>query len=435
MLVRRPKPTDRREREALEGTARPPVPGRRPDAAAVVALQRSAGNAAVARMLSGPALQRSPSTWKTATTEIVKLKTGWTLTSLWPPVVDRVKEYGQLRDEDVKARTATLTALEIAIQAWQEHQKTNRWLSDLDKEKHAAVKVLAKLIADERPHLQPRPAAAPVPAHAPTTAFQPVRPRPTVRIAAPPLPTPSFPQTVKATEGKPSSLEDIFELEIDPVPEETDEPKDEARSEEFVYEEDPLPKRHKDDPRFPATVHLRVHMTKEDYLESIHATGLIAGRQQGIGLANEREPEKKEPDPGYLYALDVDTPEPSTITAVGQESGGEVVGMVSGTTGDRDVNYPRGGAVRYPPQAPPVRGFGTQAQEADAYSFPVPLTPRSMRGLTAFVNRHAPQAMSEQEVAKVVEVTLRRQLPLYVYGKFGRQRRKSEAETKTESKS
>ena len=67
---------DRREREALGGTARRPAPGGRLDAAAVVALQRSAGNAAVARMLSRPVLQRSPGTWQAATTEIVKLKKG-----------------------------------------------------------------------------------------------------------------------------------------------------------------------------------------------------------------------------------------------------------------------------------------------------------------------------------------------------------------------
>jgi hypothetical protein len=282
--------------------------------------------------------------------------------------------------------------------------------------------------------LRSRPTAPPLPAYAANTPFPPtLRAQPTP--TAPIVPTPTVPiappPRAETPESKPSSLDEIFELEF-----ETAETKPEAKREEetqsggFFYEMDPLAKEQKDDPRFPATVHLRVHMTREDYLESIHARGLIAGRAQGIGLANEKDPEKKEPDTSYLYALDVDTPVPSTIRAVGQESGGEIVGMVSATGGDRDVNYPQGGAVRYPPLAPPVRGFGTQAQAPDTYSFPVPLTPRSMTGLTDFVNRHAAQAMSEQEVAKVVEVTLRRHLPLYVYGKFGVRKPITETESK-----
>jgi hypothetical protein len=459
MLVRTPKPPDRREREALEGTARRPAPGAGLDAAAVVALQRSAGNAAVARMLSRPVLQRSPGTWHAATAEIVKLKKGKARTSFWPAVIDRVSEYGQLRDEDDEARTATLYALETAIQAWQKNQESNLWLSDLDKQKHAAVDSLTKLIAGERRELRSRQTTS----HAPTSTLPPLlvgHPTPAVTIvptrtvpvpkrtaavvpttmvptAPPPRASAFAPQPAKTQETKPSSLDDIFDLQIDATPEESEAeaalPKEEVRSEDLVYEEDPLPKERKHDPKFPATVHLRVHMTQADYLKSIHATGLFAGKEQGIGLANEREPEKRERDTKWLYALDVDAPVYSTIEAVGKESGGEPVGMVSAAQGDRDVNYPEGGAVRYPRQAPPVRGFGTEESTADAYSFPVPLTPRSRTALTAFVNRHTAKPMSEAEVAKVVEVALRRHMPLHVYRKFGRTKRKSAAETKTES--
>src|SRR5690242_2617786 len=105
MLVRHAPDRECRERGA------PVQPAPPPPLAAVLALQRSAGNAAVARLL-----QRSPGTFAAATTEIVKLAPGRAKTSFWPPVVDRTTEYGLLA-ADHGPRLAKLVELEQAIQA------------------------------------------------------------------------------------------------------------------------------------------------------------------------------------------------------------------------------------------------------------------------------------------------------------------------------
>ena len=426
-------------------------------------LQRSVGNAAVARALAGPAgpvLQRSPSSWKAATADIGKLKGGLTLKSRWPAVVTLVKHYATLSAANLGGRTATLLNLEQSIQKWQANQAKNLFKSALDLKKADAVDRLTPLIAQERREIaalqanqQPQPAAPPLAQPQPQPQPQPLafaqpqpQPQPNPFTLAPP---PSAPWTIAADESfeedeetafkLPSSLDDLpFALDLEEKPrarggeryyekeKEKEEKREEKReevesaelsgSEEHSLEEEyePLPKDASKDPQFPFAVHLRVHMTRKDYLESIRGTGLIAGKEQGIGLPDESEKRERAPDPAYLYALDLSNRQ--TTQMVAMEAGGEPIGMVSVNIGDKDVNYPKGGAVRYPPRAPPVRQF---PQEGDAtYSFALPMTPRTTAGLTRFVNQHTRTPMTEDEVAKLVEISLRRKIPLHVLKKF-----------------
>jgi hypothetical protein len=46
------------------------------------------------------------------------------------------------------------------------------------------------------------------------------------------------------------------------------------------------------------------------------------------------------------------------------------------------------------------------------------MTPGTTAGLTRFVNQHARTPMTEDEVAKLVEISLRRKIPLHVLKKF-----------------
>jgi hypothetical protein len=419
------------------------------------------GNAAIARMLSGatgPVLQRSPSAWKTQTTQMVKLKGGWTLKSRWPAVVTLIKQYGMLSAADLGGRAATLSQLEQSIQKWRANQAKNRSQSALDREKADAVDELDKLIAQERRELAALPAAPQAQAIAPPLA--PPQPQPQQQPQPNPStlkPPPSAPWAISGEESfeeedegsdikLPSSLDDElpFALELGkPRSSEKEEEKAEKREQrstktptyekeekreeeestevsgaEELEEYEPLPLDESKDPQFPYMVHLRVHMTRTDYLESIRQTGLIAGKEQGIGLPEEtKKASKGRPDPAWLYALDLSNAQ--TTGFVSMEAGGEPIAMVSTEIGDKDVNYPRGGAVRYPPRAPPIRQF---PQEATTYSFALPMTPRTKTGLTKFVNKHGGTSMTEDEVAKLVEVSLRRKIPLHVLKKFPKQK-------------
>jgi hypothetical protein len=375
-------------------------------------------------------------------------------------VATLVKQYGMLSEADVRGRAATLLKLEQSIGKWRAKQAKNWSKSDLDVKKAAAVDDLVRLIAEERREIAARAAAPQLQPVAPPPLPAQQQPQPLPVIPKPP---PSAPWAIALEESfedeaetaaasrvqTPSSLDDLpFELDLEEKPrarrggyqeketekeekrekekrekeekhEKDDESTEASGSEELSLEEyEPLPKDASKDPQFPFTVHLRVHMTRKDYLESIRETGLIAGKKQGIGLPDETKGPERRPDPAWLYALDLSNRK--TTGFVSMESGGEPIAMVSAQIGDKDVNYPEGGAVRYPPCAPPVRQFPQEG--APAYSFALPMTPRTKAGLTQFVNKYAPTPMSEEEVAKVVEVSLRRKIPLHVMKKFPKEK-------------
>jgi hypothetical protein len=171
----------------------------------------------------------------------------------------------------------------------------------------------------------------------------------------------------------------------------------------------------------PPGVFLRVHLTKPGYVAKINEQGLIAGKEPGIG-----RPEDRSADPDHIYALDLSRGGGGATGAVSQEAGGGMVGLVSTGAGDKDVNYRAGGAVRYGRVAPPIRTRGPAAAGGDApsaYTFPLPLTPRSVTALTAFVNERlaAADRMSPDAVVDAVNVALVRHAPLVFAGVIGPQ--------------
>ncbi len=343
-----------------------------PQVRRLLALQATAGNRAVGALVQG-SLQRSPQSWAASTTGVVALAPGGGRTSLWPPVVAAVRDYGTLHVEDVKGRAATLTVLEKAVAAWEQNQSKSWYRSDLDTQKATAVASLKGLVAVERADIQQRMLALSAP-----------EPAPAARTAAMAMNVPGGSRDVR------------FEAHLDEDTSDSEASSSPGRVDWAGIQE--LLER--DGVRgLPPGVHLRAHLTKTRHLPAIDTQGLIPGRGSGIGL-----PEGGA-DPHHVYALDLTNP--GATNAVGMEAGGGAVGLVSTEPGDRDVNYPSGGAVRYPTAAPPLRTLATARtapQPPSTYSFPLPLTPRSTTSLADFVNAHLPpqQPMTQDEVVDAV---------------------------------
>ncbi|GIG23625.1 hypothetical protein Cch01nite_43490 [Cellulomonas chitinilytica] len=417
--------TDRQDAAARPGhaRARPPAAAGVLGAQRLLLLQGTAGNRAVGSLLTaGVSVQRDPATWQADTAALVLLPSGNARTSFWPPVVAAVQAYGGLRADDHAGRAATLAQLETAIAAWRANQKKNWTSNDLDKRKAAAVGTLDRLIRAERDELArpAAPAAAPQPVPSNRAAPAPVRapwrdepdqhedlvfdldlvesPSPGDRVPVPaPAPGPKpAPAAVPGTGSAPEESE-------------TATPSGSMAAARALLAK-------KGVRSLPPGVFLRVHLTKREYVDDINEEGLVAGKKEGIG-----QPEDRSRDPHHIYALDLSAGGGGTTGAVSSEAGGGAVGLISTAAGDRDVNYPKGGAVRYGPAAPPIRTrapAAAGAEEPGAYTFPLPLTPRSVSALTLFVNERLPAAarMSPDAVVDAVNVALVRHSPMVFAG-------------------
>lgn len=113
----------------------------------IYALQRSAGNQAVARWL-----QRSPVTWAGEPT--VQSIGGYLGLSPWRSLCALVEQYGALQSPELREREHTLEALTKAIAGWRADQATNWWDSWRDKAKYVLVDRLDGLIKAERQDIE-----------------------------------------------------------------------------------------------------------------------------------------------------------------------------------------------------------------------------------------------------------------------------------------
>jgi hypothetical protein len=142
------------EAERERPPAHQPV-GRPREADRILALQRAAGNQAVARWFAKhprTLIQRSPASWTTeAAMQSVATYDG--STQFWQPLRRLVTTYGQLHEDELGKREKTLDALTKAIAAWRGNQAKNWWDSATDKAKAAIVGEIETLVAAEHADL------------------------------------------------------------------------------------------------------------------------------------------------------------------------------------------------------------------------------------------------------------------------------------------
>lgn len=122
-------------------------------AIAVLRLQATVGNAAVARMLRQPlGVHRRPADF--AATPAAAMKSGWGFLAFgktpWDAVLDALKAYAALKDDQHDARIAALQQFPAFIDAWEVHHKVGiATLNDDEKAKVAALATVRGLIASE----------------------------------------------------------------------------------------------------------------------------------------------------------------------------------------------------------------------------------------------------------------------------------------------
>lgn len=150
---------------APSASGKAPLPGSvtRPDVQQMLALQTTAGNAAVARAFAGRrSAQRMPAAFKTTPAVNLKagldfnLKSGWGLLGYgpWDAILDAISAYASLRDNQHEDRKAALAGMPALIASWEaDHNIGTATLNADEKAKVAALKALRTLIAGEHREL------------------------------------------------------------------------------------------------------------------------------------------------------------------------------------------------------------------------------------------------------------------------------------------
>lgn len=148
---------------------------------------------------------------------------------------------------------------------------------------------------------------------------------------------------------------------------------------------------------------LYLHATAEEKRDAIAKEGLVAGKTQGIGA-----PETKRPFSDQVF---VTTGAKGASQATG-EGGPGSIGVMSIQTPMPDHNYPSGSAASFVTgRIPPLREFGQHP--GHTYSFVTPMSPRTRRGATAFLNElNPPGSISEPEAVEAIQEQLNQQFPL-----------------------
>jgi len=401
----------------------------------------------------------TPTVWRNdqAVATILGLKRGSGAFSRWPPIIESVRAYGALRDDDVKARSATLTQLQARIKTWRDNQVSKTTIvknTDLVSQKRTALSDLDDLIASEWAEIrQPQPTAS-LPTLSFTSAFPPsitttTTPKSMATVASIPMTTAASPPMLVST-SKPMPVSASKPIPVSaskPIPVSTTKPmavgttkpmavgttkpmamgatrpiavaKPTARR--IVTEGElplarqqsfqnraavaPVPVSDAQQKAF-GTLQVNVHFTKGAYLPGIFNTGLQPGEQQGIG-----EPETGAVDTHNVYVVSGSVG--ATTSAVSGEAGGHPVVVISTQTPtSRDPNY-KGGAYYYSGVAPPVRTAPTTT--GSTFSFLLPLGPSSAAGLSAFLTRVLGMPVTSQEAETLVRAKLRSVFPLYFH--------------------
>lgn len=135
----------------------------------------------------------------------------------------------------------------------------------------------------------------------------------------------------------------------------------------------------------PSGISLHVHLTDPLNTSEIYWGGLTPGVRNGINMGGQ-------PDSQYIYVLDGSSRETNNLIAGYIVGGAAPVGVISTGNHYADENFPEGGSALYAGGAPPVKDF---SGGPGPFSFTIPITEDSARGITDFVNHHRPQGQRE----------------------------------------
>ncbi|MBU6536364.1 hypothetical protein ACFUIW_13860 [Streptomyces sp. NPDC057245] len=154
----------------------------------------------------------------------------------------------------------------------------------------------------------------------------------------------------------------------------------------------------------PGGVQLHVHLTDPLNGPYIAADGLLPGGPNGINMAGE-------PDTRNIYVLTGELRETNDLITGYFPWGAEAVGVLSAAHPRHDENFPNGGSASYDSAAPPIRAFSSHRGGSGPYSFTLPITRESARGIASFVNfhrGHGQARLTEREVVNRVRGELSR---------------------------
>jgi hypothetical protein len=386
--------------EAHLERATAPVASPPPHVPAVLALQRTVGNHAMAALLGGPRapgnrLARKPEDWRTAPAvqAVVSLTRGWNpLVTRWPPIVDATRSYMALGQADRAERRTVLQRLERAIDEWEQHQQSVAE-GEAERNKKTALKALKELIAKERQDLDASLGSSSITssssvgsseASAPSIKTGPssdIRPGARdIRGKQPALALPVPPDRRRTARGDPftprtaQGLTDLFNRTLPPgetvsIAEVKRRVRDALMSSAGmnVWEFFPGRERSVEVPNL-GTIRFYIHVTREPYLQGVHALGLIPGEQQGIGT-----PEGGSRDTANTYVVDPNNRDAAlTLTSVtGDVTQAAMVFVVTASTQPQpDSRYGGGGkgAGYFPGRARAVRDAG-RLQNTRVFSF------------------------------------------------------------------
>jgi hypothetical protein len=292
----------------------------------------------------GGALQMTPRDWN-ANTTITSILGYEGSPQFWQPILARIREYRGLASADGAGRTVKLNQLDAAINAWEQNQATAFvWHTDVRDAKQRELNQLKALIRGERQEMREEERRDQAPTISTPMA---ISSRGEERII--PLGTSlgSLPEVLPAPLGLRSRVISAEKIQ--------------------AFQR----------------LHVYLHLTKPEYREGIHYSGLIPGKKQGIGLPSDGD-ERGAPDPINVYVLSGSVPE--TTSFVSQEAGDAAIVVVSRQPSyDKDVNYPKGGAYRFG-GIPTGRGY---TQGNSSICLVLPLTQSAKIGLANFINEGA----------------------------------------------
>jgi hypothetical protein len=403
----------------------------------------------------------APSAWSTNPdiTALKALEKGGGMFSRWPAIRDAVVEYEGLRDDDLNGRRATLTKIEAAIQTWTKNQASVTTVvryKDLVDDKRAALASLQALILIERQELAPRPAVPLVPVITRTA------PAPTSTATAPMLTmSASTSTTASLSASSASTSTTSASRSAAPVPFATTRAIPISRAIPFRSGVSTQGATQQDDSMHPSdfsesfahswenpviqniggvwqnqageqllgegsvaidgaqlkafqqSFGVYVHFTKKAYEPGVFHDGLVPGKKQGIGLANDEDPSVRgKPDTENVYVVSGSVPK--TTGFVSGDAGGRMIVVVSlRDPASRDVNY-KGGAHYFIGSVPPVRDAA--GSDKQTFSFTLPMGQRTAEGLCNLLNTRINPQVNVDQAAALLLRELNNKFPLYLMG-------------------
>ncbi|SCF40122.1 RHS repeat-associated core domain-containing protein [Micromonospora matsumotoense] len=261
-------------------------------------------------------------------------------TSRWLPVQTALREYRELRRDDLDQRGLALRALEGSLHNWRQYH--DRWDTNARTLNRSRIRRLNEIRRDLRALIQ--------------TEDDDIRSR---RDRA--TTSRSVPTAARSIRGSRAAEPAAYTPFGTPAP---------ANLNELRQEFDGVG-------RLPEGVQVNLHVTGLANYSAIRHEGLQPGAGSGIGLPGAGA------DSTFTYVLTGSLPTTTAAVTADAPAGAAPVGVLTTGTGfSRDVNYP-GGAQQYGNPIPPAR---TYPAGDPTYSFTFPPTPQTVRGIADFIN-------------------------------------------------